>query len=203
MADAVALKLTRADILAAAASIGAEPAALKAVADVEAGGSGFLAGGRPKILFEGHVFWRQIKKRGIDPRPIAAKHPTICYEKWTREHYYGGKREYIRLQQARAVHEDAALESASWGLFQLMGMNFRAAGFDTIQDFLAAHKQGEGEHLNAIVRWMKSNGLAKRLKAKDWKGFAAGYNGPAYEKNAYHLKLQTAYEKAVAAGWNG
>ncbi|NBT89135.1 MAG: DUF3380 domain-containing protein, partial [Flavobacteriaceae bacterium] len=31
------------------------------------------------------------------------------------------------------------------------------------------------------------------LKAKDWAGFAKGYNGPAYAKNAYDTKLAGAY----------
>ncbi|MCC6559800.1 MAG: DUF3380 domain-containing protein, partial [Xanthomonadales bacterium] len=38
---------------------------LKAVAEVESAGSGFLSDGRPKILFEGHVFSR-LTKRAYD-----------------------------------------------------------------------------------------------------------------------------------------
>ena len=30
---------------------------------------------------------------------------------------------------------------------------------------------------------------------KDWKGFARGYNGPAYWKNMYDTKLKNAYLK--------
>ena len=33
------------------------------------------------------------------------------------------------------------------------------------------------------------------LKAKDWANFARGYNGPAYAKNRYDVKLAAAYAK--------
>ncbi len=194
-------RLIRQDIKDAAVSLGVEPAALAAVTVVESGGRGFLSDGRPKMLFEGHLFWRQLRKRGIDPAPIAVKHPTICYPSWTREFYLGGAREYIRYEAAKAIHVDAAIESASWGLFQLLGLNYKAAGFKTPQEFLLAHKQGERPQLDAICRWMKQNGLADRLKAKDWISFARGYNGPG-QIDVYSTRLQTAYEKAVLRGWN-
>lgn len=44
------------EIVAAAAQINIEPCALQAVCNVESSGSGFLSSGRPKILFEGHIF---------------------------------------------------------------------------------------------------------------------------------------------------
>jgi N-acetylmuramidase len=45
------------DYQAAAQSLGCEVAAVKAVAAVESAGHGFLPNGKPKILFEAHIFF--------------------------------------------------------------------------------------------------------------------------------------------------
>ena len=58
-----------------------------------------MAPGRPIILFEGHIFWRELKKRGLDPEKYVAGNENILYSSWRREHYYGGIREYERLDK--------------------------------------------------------------------------------------------------------
>jgi hypothetical protein len=72
------------DIGRAAMLIGAPPCAVQAVIAVESSGSGFLPDGRVKILFEGHIFWKELRKRGIDPAPLASRYPRILYPKWDR-----------------------------------------------------------------------------------------------------------------------
>jgi len=193
-------RLTQTDIEEAAQDYGAgiEPALLWAVADVESTGSGFLPDGRPKILFEGHIFWGRLRARGLDPIAVSNQSPTICFPKWTRAYYKGGTREYERLAEAVSYHPQAALESASWGMFQLMGFNYAAAGFRSVEEMVRAHYQSERQHLRAIVRWMKSNGLLTRLAAKDWEGFTRGYNGPG-QVEVYSKRLKAAYEKRQAA----
>jgi len=101
------------DIKAAAERIGVEPCALQAVCEVEAAGNGFLPDGRPKILFEGHIFWKELKKAGLDPNQYAAANPDILYPKWTKAYYKGGVREYDRLEWAKKINREAALKSAS------------------------------------------------------------------------------------------
>lgn len=61
-----------------------EVPAVKAVIEIEASGKGFLKNGRPKILFEGHVFWRRLKAYKINPALLAQREPTILYPAWTR-----------------------------------------------------------------------------------------------------------------------
>lgn len=96
-----------------------ETAALKAVQEVETGRRGdFFAPGKPAILFEGHIFWSQLKKQGIDPSLIVKGNEDILYPKWEKGHYKGGLREYERLEKARAIHREAADASASWGSFK-------------------------------------------------------------------------------------
>lgn len=186
----------------AANEIGVHPAALAAVADVESTGEGFLPSGLPKILFEAHVFWKQLQKIGIDPKAIQEAAPHICQPTWSagRKYYVGGQREWERMWAAQKFDIDAAYASASWGLFQLMGFNWRAAGFDHIRDFVIAHKRNEEEHLRAICRWMKSNGLAARLANLNWRTFALGYNGPG-QVELYATRLERAYRRRLLQDW--
>lgn len=189
------MTLSFSDIKNAAALIGVDPCAVKAVVEVESGGSGFLPDDRPKILFEGHVFWKELQKRGIDPAPLAPKYPNVIYPKWDKSQYKGGAAEYERLNTAALVNKDAALCAASWGLFQIMGFNHRACGFDTVQTFVDAQKESEAKQLESFCALMRSEGLILFLLGLDWPGFARRYNGPGYAQNQYDMKLQRAYER--------
>jgi hypothetical protein len=185
--------LTKGALAAAARDLGVEYAALAAVAQVESSGVGFLPSGRLKVLFEGHIFWQRLEMRRYDPLAVHAQYPTLCFRQWTRQHYLGGEREWDRVEAARKIHETSALESTSWGLFQLMGFNASAAGYGSVLEMVGLFAdRGEAEHLGAICRWMRQNGLARRLAAKDWLGFARGYNGPG-QAATYAARLERAY----------
>jgi len=186
--------LSEYDLNTAAKDLGVELAVIKAVNEVESSGQGFL-GGKPKILFEGHVFWRQLKKHDLDPNNLVQGNENILYSRWTREHYFGGAREHERLDKAKKVHENAALESASWGLFQIMGYHWEILGYKSVKDFVRLMNKSEGEHLKAFGRFILANNLSKYLKDKDWASFAKRYNGPGYKTNKYDEKLAKAYNK--------
>lgn len=189
------MKLTFEDIKKAAEKLGLEPCAVKAVVDVESAGSGFLADGRVKILFEGHIFWKELQKRNISPAPLAAQHPNIVYPRWDRSQYRGNAGEWPRLEAAMRINEEAALCSASYGLFQIMGFNHKAAGFNTAKEYVEAQKESEAKQLEAFCNFMKFEGLVSFLWKQDWAGFARRYNGPAFAQNQYDTKLRQAYER--------
>ena len=184
-----------AEISVAAKILNVEPCAVKAVVDVESSGAGFLPTGQVKILFEGHIFWKELQKRGISPKDFEAKYPNVLYPKWDKTKYKGGIREHDRLQMASEINREAALCSASYGLFQIMGFNFGMCGFQDITSFVEAHRKSEAEQLNAFCRFIKSAGLLPALTAKDWTTFARKYNGPGYAQNQYDTKLKAAYTK--------
>lgn len=194
-------RITPADIAAAAASIGCSEAAIHAVLVVETGGAGgFLSdgSGRPRILFEAHVFHRETEGR------FTADYPDISSPTWNRALYVGGAGEYARLARAQNLDRDAALRSASWGMFQIMGFNHELAGFPTIEGFVQAMYAGEPQHLAAFLKICEAFGCADELIREDWAGFARIYNGPGYAANRYDLKLAAAAAEArrngVAAG---
>ena len=191
-----ALSITEADYQRAAAALNVPVAAIKAVKEVETGGrSGFVAEGKPTILFEGHVFWSQLKKAGKSPEKHKAGNADILYSKWTKAYYKSGLEEYTRLERAKKIHESAALCSASWGLFQIMGFNYTVCKCQSVEEFVEKMCTNEGAQLDLFVLFLKGNGWDKYLRALDWAGFARHYNGPAYADNQYDVKLRKAYAK--------
>lgn len=193
----IARKLTSADIFRAAESLGLDFCMIKAVIDVESAGSGFSPDGRVKILFEGHIFWRQLKSRGIDPSTLAE--PDVLYPRWDRSKYRRGTGEWDRLESAMCIHPEAALCSASWGLFQIMGFNYVACGFDSVQDFVAAQKENEAMQLESFCEFLRVHEYVPFLAACDWAAFARHYNGPGYAANNYDAKLARGYGQCRAA----
>lgn len=166
-----------------------EVAAIKAVAEVESRGAGFLSDGRPKILFEAHKFSKYTGHK------YDVSHPNISSLKWNKSLYKGGVKEYDRLNEAIALDKIAALKSASWGKFQVMGFNAIDCGWTDVEAFVADMYKDEGEHLRAFLGFVKANNLIKYLQTKDWAKFAFGYNGAGYAENKYDKKMQEAYEK--------
>ncbi|WGK64114.1 N-acetylmuramidase domain-containing protein [Croceiramulus getboli] len=193
--------LAEEDLEAFASNYNLPLAVVKAVNQVESNGKGFLLDGRPKILFEGHVFWRQLKNKGLDPQDFVNKHTEdVLYPKWTSSHYEGGAKEYFRLTKAAGmsdlpeVHE-AAYESASYGSFQIMGFHWKRLGYPSIDAFVAEQYTHERAHLEAFGRYLKAFDLLELLRTKQWSAFAKAYNGPSYAKHNYHGKLAKAYER--------
>ena len=174
--------------------LGVEPAVIKAVAEVESSGDGFLPTGHPKILFEPHKFWQQLKARGIDPTKITGA-SDILYKDWGSKPYGKNSAQPERLERAIKINKDAALSSASWGKFQVMGFNYELAGFATLDAFVAAMHIDEDQHLHAFVNFVKNKNLVQYLVTKNWPKFAEGFNGSGYKQNKYDEKLAAAYNK--------
>lgn len=190
-------RLTDEEFTQIAELLGCEPAALKAVQQVETGGrGGFFSPGRPAILFEGHIFWTQLKKRGSNPEDYVKGNENILYPKWEKGHYKGGIGEYDRLEQARKINREAADASASWGMFQIMGFNYAACGEESIESFVRSMCESEFKQLLLTANFIKKNSqMLQALQARDWAVFAKCYNGPAYAQNRYDVKLEAAYQK--------
>jgi len=185
------MNLKQADFENAADILDCSVAAIKAVAAVESSGGGFLPDGRPKILFEAHIFHR------LTGGAYQITHPTLSSPTWNRA-LYGppGAHQWGRLNQARQLDEDAALQAASWGAFQIMGMNYKPCGFDDVHQFVAEMMRDESAHLQAFSRFILSNSkMTGALRKQDWPSFARLYNGPGYAQNRYDLKLAEAFSK--------
>lgn len=176
---------------------GVEPAVIMAIQTVESGGNGFFSDGRPKILFEGHIFWKELKKAGKDPNALRSGNENIIYPKWDSSQYAGGTKEYDRLARAEKIHKEAAYKATSWGEFQIMGFNHSTVGYSDVFSFVEAMKVPNGASLKAVMEFVKNNNLLRHVQgsSKDWAAFAKGYNGPGYAKNQYDKKLASAFAR--------
>ena len=186
------------DYKKAAIDLGVEEAAVKAVASVESNASGLIKDNQgnlvPKILFERHIMYQRLRDfTPIKSADMAAKYPDIVSPK--AGGYKGGLGEHERLQRAVLIDRNTALESASWAAFQIMGYHWKALGYPSVQAFVNDMYSEQGQ-LDAFVKFIKvDKRLVKALQEKDWVTFSRIYNGPAYQKNNYHIKMKEAYEK--------
>lgn len=190
--------LVQADIDRAAQAMDVSPAAILAINEIESRGSGFLSNGRPVILFERHVMYRQLAGAKKDADAIARLYPELVNP--ARGGYRGGAQEWFRLELARQIDRDAANESASWGKFQIMGYHWQVCGYDSIDAFVSAMLAAESHHLDAFVAFIQADpSLHKALKARKWADFARRYNGPDYRDNCYDVRLARAFDRHLAA----
>lgn len=172
-------------------------AALKAVIEVEtAGRGGFIKGtGKPQILFEAHIFYQELKKEGKDPDKLMKEYPNLISRRWNKSLYKGGIKEWDRLEEAKKISEPAALKSASWGIFQIMGFNYSKCGCSGIYEFLDRMERSEFQQFVLGLKFILSCNLIPFLQKRDWAGFASRYNGPGYKENNYDVKLEKAFNK--------
>ena len=175
--------------------IGVEPEVLMAVQKVETGGlGGFLKeSGRPRILFEGHVFWKYLVQEKKDPNKYLPRYSDVLYKKWTKSMYVGGEGEWTRLEKAMEISESSAIMSASWGMFQIMGGNYSLCGCKDVWEFKELMEKDEFSQMILAVEFIKNRKLVPALVSKRWAEFAKGYNGAEYYKNNYDTKLKSAY----------
>jgi hypothetical protein len=162
-----------------------------AVVSVETSGCGFLADRRPKILFERHVFSRLTGGRFDADDPDISQPSAGGYGP-------AGAHQYDRLGAALLLDRPAALQSASWGLGQIMGENFAIAGFPDVQTMIDAMVASEDNQLTAMAGFIAGNGLDRPLASHDWAGFARRYNGPNYAANNYDGLLEHFYARYAA-----
>ena len=179
-----------------AAKYGLDAASVLTVAEVESGGrSGFQKTGLLTVLFEAHLFYAELEKRGLKPNVLMIKYPNLISPKWNKALYKGGDLENSRLSESLKINE-CAWNCASYGMFQILGSNCVACGFNTAQEFVKYLKTGQEAHVDTFLKFVSSSPkMMNALKSKDWATFARLYNGPAYAQNKYDIALAKAYGK--------
>lgn len=177
----------------ALSQIGGNKEALWSILQVETRGFGFFPDRRPKILYERHIFHGRTGGRfdGVAP-DLSNEEPGG---------YSSGANEYTRLKRAMLLDRNAALESASWGLGQVMGFNAVKIGYASAEAMISAFAVNEAAQLWGCVDFIKATpALKAAYLARQWNKVALFYNGKTYAINAYDIKLAAAYEKFTADG---
>jgi N-acetylmuramidase len=197
-------RLFETDFIAAAASVGAgaEVSAVMAVAQVEAGGRSGFNTGRPVIRYELHIFHAETGGAYDRSHPHLSQ-PTLA----AGEHFhdYTQPTEWSMLLSAMILREAAgprriraALRSASWGMFQVMGSNYGMGGWSDVVQFASDMFASEGNQLRAFLGYVRASGLGPALINRNWATFAKGYNGPQYAGNHYDTNIGAAYTQIRA-----
>jgi len=168
--------------------LGTGAAELWSVLSVETKGFGYFNDRRPQILYERHIFSKRTNRKFDKTNPDISNPKAGGYGPT-------GGHQYDRLQIAIGLDRTAALESASWGIGQLMGFNCGLSGFDDVESMVTAMMASESDQLMAMAKWVVANNLHKPLGKHDWAGFAKGYNGANFAINQYDKKLATAFAK--------
>ena len=184
-----------ASVKEAATALNVEYEKLLAFINVEANGQVYTTvGGRqkPVIRFEGHYFHERLKGQEL----IAAINKGLASPK------VGGVKNakdqvgrYAMLAQAKAINNQAAIESTSYGIGQVMGANWRSFGFKSANEFEQEANLGFKGQLTLMVLFLDRNNVLPHLRRGDWSAVARIYNGPAYAKNKYDIKLKAEYER--------
>jgi N-acetylmuramidase/Putative peptidoglycan binding domain len=190
--------LTDADYISAAKELGCQPEAIRAVSEVESSGAPFLPSGRPKILFEPHHFSRVTHHLYDKPFPqVSTLHPP---HRGPGVHAYGtNEDQWTSLTLAALLDRRLAIESASWGRFQILGKSWNKTGAASLDAFLMIMFTSERSQLDGFVAFVKHNHLAGELKNLNWRAFAFGYNGHSYANQHYDVKIAHKFQQLVHA----
>ncbi len=178
--------MTTAGFAAVANGLGVKAPEIWTVFAVETSGCGFLPDRRPPILYQRHIFSR-LTGGQFDDDGISSPTPGG----------YGrsGAAQYDRLARSVALDRHAALQSASWGLGQIMGMKFAITGFDHVEDMVSAVCDSKDGQMLAFAAFLKSSKLHTALQIHDWTTFARGYNCANFALNDYDTNLRGEFQK--------
>ena len=189
-------KLTQKDYDEVAARLGVEPAAIRAVVEIEAGraNKGFWAPGKPLINYDMTIVNKFAKKCGVTLSKYRQSHPEI----WgASKKKYGSQQgaEWARFEALRDVDNTLGIYSSFWGMFQIGGFNWKLCKTKDVDEFFMLMSRSERDQLDLFANFIVSSKLLKYLKAKNWSAFASRYNGPSYASRGYHTRLAKAYAK--------
>lgn len=174
-----------ADIQALAMRLGCSVKQLKAVSIVESGGSAYDDQGRPKILFERHIFSRLTNRLWDTTSFSNPKGGGYNESSW-------GK-----LVNAACKNAEAAFSSISIGKFQIMGMHWSLLGYPSPIDMAYEAVKSEAASYEMLARFIEKNNMKGALQRistdpADNVAFASRYNGAGFKKFKYDEKLAQA-----------
>jgi hypothetical protein len=173
--------------------------ALVAVVNVESAGQIFatdVAENAPVIRWEGHYFYRLLKG---ERRASAVRAKLAAPEAGAIKNPRSQRGRYDMLERAITIDKVAALSSISIGVGQVMGSHWKTLGFESPEKMFDLAETGLAGQVDIMCRFIVHFDLKDEIDRLDWSGFARGYNGPAYRKNAYHTKMAKAYARSAAS----
>lgn len=166
-----------------------EAASLLAFISVETGGKGF-DDKTGKILIQFEPAWFK-KKAPYAPSGI-----------WSVNKVDVQRKEWMAFNDAYKKNPDAAMQSTSIGLGQIMGFHYKKLGYNSVGEMWDDAKKGIEEQIGQMVKFINSYpNLLNALKNHDWTKVATIYNGRGFMDLAkkYH---RTPYDEAMKIAYN-
>ena len=166
----------------------------------------FKHGGKQqqKILYERHIFWRHLVKKGIDPAELLRRDPSVKdilgKTPYPANQYGKFIGQYQRRERAAGICRESALAACSYSGFQILGENWRECGYDDVTAFVDALESPDN-WLPALVALVKAKGIEATLRPDrlDFAEFAEKWNGPDFWKRKYDVELSRIYQRELAA----
>lgn len=185
------MNLTKQELEGLAESIDIDYATLMAFISVESGGKGFI---NDRIVIQFEPSWFK-KKAPFAPSGL-----------WSLNKVENQEKEYKAFSDAFRKNANAAMQSTSWGLGQIMGYHYARLGYETVDDMVNAFKLSEYQQVKGIVKFIQTDPrLLNAIKTKNWHLVATYYNGGGYKELAikynrepYNVSLAKAYLKYAA-----
>ena len=189
--------MTRAGFEEALSIVGCNEAQLRTIIEVEALSCGFLQSKLLVILYERHIFYKQTNgKYSIGYEDISSKQSTPAGKYGSNEY------QYTKLFKAATLNEHAALKSCSWGIGQILGENYKLAGYATVEQMISEFIESEDSQVIAIAHFISNVNIRSAVIKNDFDKIALRYNGANYKKFGYDDKLRWAYKKNVNSYWD-
>jgi len=167
-----------------------DPAVLRAFLDVESAGRGFDPDTK-KLIIQFEPVWFKRKARFA---PSGA---------WTVNRVEVQAKEWQAFNNAFAINPDAAMESTSIGLPQIMGLHWQRLGFDSVGAMWDSFKKSELNQIIGLIKFIETDPvLLRAIVDHDWHRIAYIYNGSGYmaiahnyKREPYNVSLANAYQK--------
>lgn len=172
-----------------AKELNVQPASVRAFAVVESDEKSHTAAGFPVIRFESHRYKKyRVAERGAMAFDKATNSKNLD-ERWEQ------------FERMRDVASDAAILSHSFGIFQVMGFNYKLCLCADVETFLRRSMTVEGQ-FTLFKRFVLSSPAlhsAIMRHRPDEVGFH--YNGPQYKRNKYDVKWAAAAKAGGERVW--
>jgi hypothetical protein len=190
-------RLNEYDYKEVARELGVEIAAIKAVTEIETGKQhrGFWSEGKPIINFDLTVYRQMAARNGINLSKYTKSHSVVFARPNAAKYGSQQAAQQARLDAAMTIDRRTAIMGTFWGMFQIGGFNWKMCGVDNIDEFVMLMSRSERDQLELFAAFLRSTGLDKHLRDKNWSAFARGYNGASYASRGYHTRMAAAYSK--------
>lgn len=158
--------------------------------EVETGGIGFSST-TGKIIIQFEPIWF---KRKATYAPSGA---------WSVNKVDVQAKEWEAFNNAFSLNKEAAMQSTSIGLGQIMGLHYARLGYKSVGEMWDDAKKGEYRQVWQVCKFISTDiKLKSCLKSLDWDGVATLYNGSGYKELAkkygrepYDQSMKNAYLK--------